>query len=228
MTKKLLIVEDDKTLLETTAYFLGNEGFQVTSATDGEKGFALACQEQTDLIILDLALPSLGGLEVCRMLRQKGLRTPIIMITGQKKDEIDKVLGLELGADDYLLKPFGQKELLARINAVLRRFHPEPRDIEEYSFDDIKLNFRAQTALKGKKSFYLTAKEFNLLKLLVSHEGEVVDRPRILNEVWGYDKFPTTRTIDTFIHNLRKKIERDPAHPVHLITVPWSGYKFLK
>lgn len=228
MTKKLLIIEDDKALLDTTACFLGNEGFQVISATDGEKGFALASQEQVDLIILDLMLPFLGGLDVCRMLREKGIRTPIIILTGQKKDEIDRVLGLELGADDYLLKPFGQKELLARIKAVLRRARPMPRELEEFSFGDIMVNFRAKNAFKGKESLYLTAKEFDLLKLLISHEGEVVDRAKILNEVWGYDKYPTTRTIDTFIHNLRQKIESNPAKPVHLITVPWSGYKFLK
>jgi two-component system, OmpR family, alkaline phosphatase synthesis response regulator PhoP len=228
MNKKLLIVEDDKTLRETTACFLGAEGFQVVSAPDGEKGFKLACQQNVDLIILDVMLPALNGLEICRMLREKGIRTPIIMLTGKKKEEIDKVLGLELGADDYLLKPFGQKELLARIRAVLRRGQPEAKDIEEYSFGDIVINFKKKTASKGKKDLYLTAKEFGLLKLLISHEGGVVSREMILNEVWGYDKYPTTRTVDTFVHNLRQKIENDPTQPVHLITIPWSGYKFLK
>jgi DNA-binding response OmpR family regulator len=228
MKKKLLIIEDNKALVETTTSFLDSEGFQIISATDGEKGLALACQEHIDLIVLDLKLPSLGGLDICRMLREKGILTPIIILTGQKKDEIDRVLGLELGADDYLLKPFSQKELLARIKAVLRRARPEPKGIEEYTFGDITINFKKKTAVKGKKDLYLTAKEFGLLKLLISHEGEVVDRDRILNEVWGYDRFPTTRTIDTFVHNLRQKIEKDPAKPVHLMTVPWSGYKFQK
>jgi len=228
MKKKLLIIEDNKALLETTSCFLGAEGFQIISATDGEKGFALACKEHVDLIVLDLMLPSLGGLDICRMLREKGIHTPIIILTGQKKDEIDRVLGLELGADDYLLKPFGQKELLARIRAVLRRGQPEPKDIEEFSFGDMTINFKKKTAAKGKKDLYLTAKEFGLLKLLIFHEGEVVSREMILNEVWGYDKFPTTRTVDTFVHNLRQKIEKDPAKPVHLITIPWSGYKFQK
>jgi DNA-binding response OmpR family regulator len=228
MKKRLLIIEDNKAFLETTSCFLEAEGFQIISATDGEKGFALACKEHVDLIVLDLMLPSLGGLDICRMLREKGIHTPIIILTGKKKDEIDRILGLELGADDYLLKPFGQKELLARIKAVLRRGQPEPKDIEEYFFGDIGINFKKKTATKGKKDLYLTAKEFDLLKLLISHEGEVVGREMILNEVWGYDRFPTTRTVDTFVHNLRQKIEKAPAKPAHLITIPWSGYKFQK
>jgi DNA-binding response OmpR family regulator len=150
------------------------------------------------------------------------------MLSGKKKEEIDKVLGLELGADDYLLKPFGTKELLARIRAVLRRSKPEVPEVEECSFGNVYLNFKKQIATKGKKDLSLTAREYALLKLLISQEDEVISRDTILNEVWGYDKFPTTRTVDTFIHNLRQKIEDNPAKPVHLITVPWSGYKFQK
>lgn len=150
------------------------------------------------------------------------------MITGKRREEIDRVLGLELGADDYITKPFGKKELMARIRAVLRRTKTEERELDEYSFGDVYLDFKKQTASKGKKTLYLTAKEFNLLKYLITHEGAVVSRERILDKVWGYDKFPSTRTIDTFIHSLRQKIEDDPSHPVHLITVPWSGDKFQK
>jgi DNA-binding response OmpR family regulator len=226
--KKILIVEDDKALLEAFRSFLETENFKVISSSDGEEGFQLACQEKIDLILLDFTLPSLSGLEICKRLRTKGIMTPIIMLTGEKKEEIDKVLGLELGADDYLLKPLGTKELLARINAVLRRTKPETAEVEEYSFGDIYLNFKKQIASKGKKELCFTAKEFGLLKLLTSCEGEVVSRETILNEVWGYDKFPTTRTIDTFIHHLRQKIESNPAKPVHIITVPWSGYRFQK
>jgi len=226
--KKILIVEDDKALLETFKSFLETENFIVISSSDGEEGFRLACQEKIDLILLDFTLPSLSGLEICKRIRAKGIMTPVIMLTGEKKEEIDKVLGLELGADDYLIKPLGIKELLARINAVLRRTKPEAAEIEEYSFGDVYINFKKQIASKGKKELYLTAKEFGLLKLLISYEGEVVSRKTILNEVWEYDKFPTTRTIDTFIHHLRRKIEDKPAKPVHLITVPWSGYKFQK
>lgn len=226
--KKILIIEDDKAFLETLTSSLETENFKIVSATDGEKGFQLACQEKVDLIILDLVLPSLSGIDICQKLREKGIMYPIIMLSGKKKEEIDKVLGLELGADDYLIKPFGTKELLARIRAVLRRSKPEAPEIEEYSFGDVYLNFKKQIASKEKKELSLTAREFALLKLLICHEGEVVSRNTILNEVWGYDKFPTTRTVDTFIHNLRQKIEDNPTKPVHLLTVPWSGYKFIK
>jgi len=226
--KKILVIEDDQSLLETLTSLLEAENFKVISAMDGEEGFQLASREKIDLIILDVGLPSLGGLEVCKGLRAKNVITPIIMLTGEKKEEIDKVLGLEFGADDYMIKPFGAKELLARIKAVLRRFQPDAGEIEEYSFGDVHINFKKQTAFKGKEELYLTAKEFGLLKLLISHEGEVVSRDLILNEVWGYDKFPTTRTVDTFIHHLRQKIEDKPSEPVHLITVPWSGYRFKK
>ncbi len=226
--KKILVVEDDLALLETLRSFLEIENFKVMSASDGEEGFQLACQENVDLIILDLVLPSLSGIEICQKLRAKGVMTPIIVLTGEKKEEIDKVLGLELGADDYVTKPFGTKELLARIKAVLRRGKIETAEVEEYSFGDVYINFKKQIASKAKNELYLTAKEFALLKLLVSHEGEVVNRETILNEVWGYEKFPTTRTIDTFIHHLRQKIEDNPSNPVHLITVPWSGYRFKK
>lgn len=226
--KKILIIEDDKSLVETLTSLLEAENFKVISASDGEEGFQMASRQEYDLIILDVGLPSLGGLEVCKGLRAKNILTPIIMLTGEKKEEIDKVLGLEFGADDYMVKPFGAKELLARIKAVLRRFQPEVGQIEECSFGDVHINFKKQTATKGKKDLYLTAKEFGLLKLLISHEGEVVSRDLILNEVWGYEKFPTTRTVDTFIHHLRQKVEDKPSEPVHLITVPWSGYKFRK
>jgi DNA-binding response OmpR family regulator len=226
--KRILIVEDDRSLREALTAFLKVENFEVISASDGEEGFRLANQEKMDLIILDLGLPLMGGLDVCKGLREKRIMTPIIMLTGEKKEEIDKVLGLEFGADDYVTKPFGMKELLARIKAVLRRFKPEAAEIEEYSFEDVSINFKKQTAFKGKQALYLTAKELSLLKFLITHEGEVVSRNDILNEVWGYDRFPTTRTIDTFIHNLRQKIEGKPSQPAHLITVPWSGYKFQK
>ena len=213
---------------ETTAAFLSSEGFEVETAEDGRSGFELGCRLKADLIMTDLMLPGLNGLEICRKLRDKGIDTPIIILTGQKKDEIDKVMGLELGADDYLTKPFGQRELLARVRAVLRRGRLAPKDIEEYAFGGVALNFKKKTATKGGKEIYLTAREYDLLKLLIVRESEVVDRETILNEVWGYEKFPTTRTVDTFIHNLRQKIEKDPSAPRHLLTIPWAGYKFQK
>ena len=226
--KKILIIEDDEALLQTLKTALELENFEVMSATDGQEGFERACEKKSDLILLDWVLPSMNGLEVCQSLRSKNIETPIIILSGQKREEIDKVLGLECGADDYILKPFGTSELVARVKAVLRRTRLDDMKLTEYSFGDIRIDFKKQTTHKGKKEIHLTTKEYSLLKLLMSHEGEVVSRETILNAVWGYDKFPTTRTVDTFIHNLRKKIERDPSHPIHLLTVPWSGYKFQK
>ncbi len=228
MSKAILIIEDDKALRETTTAFLEGEGFRVFGAGDGALGLKLAEKEKPDLILLDIMLPSKGGFEVCRTLRGKGSPTPIIIVSGEKKEEIDKVLGLELGADDFVTKPFGLRELLARIHAVLRRGAPAPVTIDEAAFGDVKIDFRRQTAFKAGAEVHLTAKEYALLRLLIGREGEVVGRDVLLNEVWGYEKFPTTRTVDTFIHNLRRKIEDDPAHPTHILTVPWSGYKFQK
>jgi len=227
MKRKILLVEDDPVLRETTAAFLDSEGFQVKACSDGEQGLKAALADNPDFIILDIMLPGMAGFEVCRRLREKGCATPVIFLSGRKKDEIDKVMGLELGADDYMLKPFGQRELLARVNAVLRRARPEVKAAEEVAFGDLRVNFKTKTAVKGGRDLALTAKEFGLLEILVAHEGEVVGREMILNEVWGYEKFPTTRTVDTFVHNLRQKIEKDPSRPAHLLTVPWMGYKFV-
>lgn len=226
--KRILLIEDDEALRKTLTIALEAEGFSVLSTADGRQGLDLGLKEKADLIALDMVLPSLGGLEVCRELREKKVQTPIIMLSGKKMEEVDKVLGLELGADDYLLKPFGPREFLARVRAILRRSRPGPVELEECSFGDVSVNFKAQTAAKGKKTLRLTAKEFGLLKLLISREGEVINRNTILNEVWGYKKYPTTRTVDTFIHNLRHKVEKDPTRPRHLLTVPWSGYKFKR
>jgi DNA-binding response OmpR family regulator len=228
MKKKILLIEDEAALREATAAFLESEGFHVVAAEDGRKGLETALKGTADLIVMDLMLPSMSGLEICRALREKGVSSPIIMVTGQKRDEIDKVMGLDLGADDYLLKPFGQRELLARIHAVLRRTAPPAPPLASVSFGDVAIDFKKKTAVKGKKELYLTAKEYDLLHFLTAHEGEVIDRDTLLNQVWGYETFPTTRTIDTFVHNLRKKIEKDPSRPVHLVTIPWSGYKFKK
>jgi len=178
--KRILIIEDDRSLCEALTAFLKAENFEVISASDGEEGFRLANQEKMDLILLDLGLPVMGGLDVCKGLREKRIMTPIIMLTGEKKEEIDKVLGLEFGADDYIIKPFGMKELLARVKAVLRRFKPEALEIEEYSFGDISINFKKQTASKGKHELYLTADKKSriiLLSLPISsrHLGLVIN-----------------------------------------------------
>jgi DNA-binding response OmpR family regulator len=226
--KKILIVDDDLALRESLAVVLETEGLKVAQARDGREGLTKAKEWGPDLIIMDLVMPQIGGLDACRKLREEGIQTPIIILTGEKKEEIDKVLGLELGADDYMVKPFGTSELVARVHAVLRRGQPQPAALEDVTFGNVHLNFKKKTASKAGKVIHLTAKEFGLLELLISRESEVITRETILNEVWDYDRFPTTRTIDTFMHNLRKKIEDDPTNPAHLITVPWSGYKFQK
>ena len=225
---RVLIIEDDAGLAETLKAALEAETYSVVHADNGEEGLRIASEEQFDLLLLDLVLPGLAGLEVCRRLRERRVMTPLIFITGEKKEEIDKVLGLELGGDDYITKPFGTRELLARIKAVLRRSRDGVPDLEEYNFSDVRLNFKKRTAYKGDRELILTAKEFGLLELLIRHEGGVVNRDTILNEVWGYDKFPVTRTVDTFIHGLRKKIEHDPARPAHLLTAHGTGYRFIK
>lgn len=226
--KKILVIEDDKALLTTLAAALETENFSVTSAVDGQEGFKLGKKGTFDLICADWVLPSLNGLEVCRKLRAAGINTPLIFITGEKKDEVDKVLGLELGADDYIIKPFGMREFTARVKAVLRRAQPEIPEMEKCSFGKNTIDFKKQVLTNQNKEYPLTAKEAQLLKYMLAFPGEVLSRDRILNQVWGYETFPTTRTVDTFIHNLRKKIEDDPSEPKHLITVPWSGYKLKK
>ncbi len=226
--RHILLIEDDAALAETLTAALVAENYAVTHSADGETALRLAGSREFELLLLDLVLPSLSGFEVCQKLREMGVMTPLIFLTGEKKDEIDKVLGLELGGDDYIIKPFGTRELLARIKAVLRRTQEELPDLAEYCFGDIRLDFKRQTASKAGEELSLTVKEFGLLELLIQNEGGVVARDTILNEVWGYDRFPVTRTVDTFVHSLRKKIERDPARPVHLLTVHGVGYKFVK
>jgi len=226
--KKILIIDDDRALRQTLAAALETEGYGVAEAGDGREGLNKALQGNYDLVVLDIVMPTLGGLEVCRKLRESGRQIPVIILSGKKKKEVDKVLGLELGGDDYLTKPFGPNEFIARVHAVLRRSRPEVPEIEECSFGAIAVDFRKKIATKAGRDLHLTAREFSLLKLLAACEGQVVSRETILNKVWEYEKFPTTRTIDTFMYNLRRKIEDDPAAPKHLVTVPWSGYKFQK
>jgi len=226
--KKILIIDDDRVLRQTLAATLEAEGYGVAEAADGREGLNKALKTAFDLIVLDVVMPSLGGLDVCRKLREAGRQVPLIVMSGKKKKEVDKVLGLELGGDDYLTKPFGTDEFMARVHAVLRRSRPEIPEIEDVSFGDVAVDFRTKTATKGGRPLHLTAREYGLLRLLAGSEGQVVSRETILNKVWEYEKFPTTRTIDTFMYNLRRKIEDDPSAPKHLVTVPWLGYKFQR
>jgi DNA-binding response OmpR family regulator len=223
--KKVLIVDDDRVLRQVLAAALETEGYAVSEAGDGREGLTKALKGSFDLVVLDVVMPSLGGLEVCRKLREAGRHVPLIVLSGKKKKEVDKVLGLELGGDDYMTKPFGTDEFIARVHAVLRRSRPEVPEIEDCSFGEVAVDFKKKVATKGGRDLHLTAREFSLLKLLAACEGQVVSRETILNKVWDYEKFPTTRTIDTFMYNLRHKIEDDPTAPKHLVTVPWLGYK---
>ena len=226
--KHILIIEDNVPFAETLVVALELENYKVDHSPDGEQGCLMAESLEIDLLLLDLVLPSLSGIEICKRLRGKGINVPIIFITGEKKEEIDLVLGLELGGDDYITKPFGTRELIARINAVMRRAGESISIPEEYVFSEIRIQFKKRVAHNRDKEIYLTAKEFDLLELLICNEGGVVSRDSILNEVWGYDKFPVTRTIDTFMHSLRHKLEKNPSQPQHLLTIHGKGYKFVK
>jgi DNA-binding response OmpR family regulator len=224
---KILIIEDDPAILRGLQEGLSEERMTMLTATDGEKGFRLAIREQIDLIILDIMLPGKNGIEICRDLRNKGNHTPILMLTS-KKHESDKVLGLEIGADDYMTKPFGMRELIARIHALLRRKQNVQGTLQTSKFGAISVDFVKQELYKGKKAVKLSAKEFQLLKYFVEHPGDVISRDQLLDDIWGYDITPTTRTVDNYILSLRKKIEQNPSNPRHLITIHTAGYKFLK
>ena len=225
--KKILIVEDDPAISKGLVDFLENESFHTTSFLDGEKGYYAAKEGNYDLVLLDVMLPGKNGMDICRDLRKEKISTPIIMLTS-KQEEIDKVLGLELGADDYITKPFSIRELLARIKAVLRRETKIEEDIEEYTFGNVYINFKAMEANKDNKPIELSNLEYKVLKYLCQRENTVVNRNTLLDEVWGYENYPSTRTIDNFILSLRKKFEDDPSKPKYLLTVHSVGYKLVK
>ncbi len=222
---KILIVEDEEAILMVLEDNLRLEGYEVESAIDGEKGFSMAKESNFDLIILDIMLPRMDGFEVCKQLRQAGITIPILMLTA-KSQEIDKVLGLELGADDYVTKPFSPRELLARVKALLRRSKQVQQAIDEYKFGEVKVDFKRYEMKKGGRPVFLTALEFSLLHFLVKNKGQVISRDTILDEVWGKDVYIQPRTVDKHIAELRKKIEDDPALPEHIIGVRGVGYKF--
>jgi len=227
MNEKVLIIEDEADLVKGLKLNLADEGYEVSWAFDGEEGLRKALEEAPDLIILDIMLPKMSGLEVCRELRQKKANVPIIMLTA-KGEEVDKVVGLEIGADDYITKPFSIRELLARIKAHLRRDRRDLRTVPKtFVFGDVEVDFvHFKVKCRGRESD-LTSLEVEILKYLIAHKGEVVSREALLDKVWGYEKFPTTRTIDNHILKLRKKIEDDPAHPTHIFSVYGEGYRFM-
>ena len=223
---KILIIEDDASILLPLEDNLKLEGYEVSSATDGSEGLAMAREGHYDLIILDIMLPQLNGLEVCRQLRQDKNMTPVLMLTA-KSQEVDKVLGLELGADDYVTKPFSPRELLARLKAILRRTRQIQEGIDFYRFGDVEMDFTKYEAKKDGEPLDLTALEFALLHLLIANHGQVVHRDRILDEVWGEGVYIEPRTIDKHISLLRKKVEDDPQNPRFIVGVRSVGYKFV-
>lgn len=224
---KILIVEDQEDLAEGLEINFKKEGFAVSKTGTGESAINIAIKENPDLIILDIMLPGISGLDVCRDLRKKSVDVPIIMLTA-KADEIDRVVGLEVGADDYITKPFGIRELVARVNAQLRRRRPQQaQDLSRYRFGQIELDFEKYEATAKGEAIELSQKEYKILRYFIQHRGQVVTRERLLNEVWGYEAYPTTRTVDTHILKLRKKIEDNPSSPKYLLSVHGEGYKFI-
>ena len=225
---KVLLVEDEPGLILTLSDRLKNEGFEVVAATDGKEGFDVATSKRFDLIILDVMLPRKNGFDVCRDIRREGIATPILMLTA-KGETIDKVLGLKLGADDYLTKPFETVELLARVEAILRRARQNETNetAGDFHFGDVLIDVKRAEVSKMGTLIDLSAMEFKLLKFLVENCGNVHTRDELLDSVWGYDATPTTRTVDVHIAWLRQKLENNPKHPKHIQTVHGMGYKFV-
>lgn len=223
---KILVVEDDPAILRGLTDNLRFDSYEVLAATDGESGYRLLKEKKPDLVILDLMLPKLSGYELCRRVRSEGLTVPILMLTA-RGEEADRVLGLDLGADDYVKKPFSVRELMARIRALLRRAYP-PRPLpDELRFEDVIVDFRRFEASRGGKVLEMTPKEFGVLRVLVSRSGEVVTRDELLDQVWGFENYPTTRTVDNHLSQLRTKLEKNTADPVHLVTIHGVGYKWV-
>jgi two-component system alkaline phosphatase synthesis response regulator PhoP len=223
---KILIVEDEPGMVQGLRDNFEFEGYQVLSAMDGVAGLERALADSPDLVILDVMMPRMSGLDVCKQLKAKRPAIPIIMLTARGQ-EVDKVVGLELGADDYVTKPFSIRELLARVKAVLRRAGSLPKDKDRYNFGEIEVDLRSCQVSRNGKSLDVSSKEFDLLKYFLCHPGEALTRDRLLEDVWGYDKFPTTRTVDAHIVRLRQKLEPKPDDPRFFLTVHGTGYKFV-
>ncbi len=223
--RKVLIVEDDQAMAVALSDGFTYEGFKVEVARDGSTGLRMATGRDVDLIILDVMLPRMSGLDICRQLRSDGNGTPIIMLTARGQ-EIDKVLGLKTGADDYVTKPFSFLELMARVEAVLRRASKPDAAVELLRFGDVELCFKNFEARKAGRSIELSPREFKIIRYFAERRGEVVSRDQLLDAVWGYDSLPLTRTVDMHIAKLRQKIEDVPSDPRYIITVHRVGYKF--
>lgn len=223
----ILVVEDDPSILRGLELNLQVEGYSVVTASDGEEGLKRALERRPDIILLDVMLPKLSGFDVCRQLRKQGLKMPIIMLTA-KSQEIDKIMGLELGADDYVTKPFSVAEVVARVNACMRRSKQFETSETSYTFGPYVLDVKGQVLRKNNAEIELSQKEFQMLKLFLENEGKVLSRQEILAKVWGFDYYGTDRTVDNFINKLRQKVEDDINNPVHILTMRGSGYKFTR
>jgi two-component system alkaline phosphatase synthesis response regulator PhoP len=223
--KRLLLVEDEPGLVLTLRDRLTREGYSVDTSADGESGLERAAGEAFDLVLLDVMLPRVNGLDVLRELRKRGIETPVIMLTA-KGQIADKVVGLKLGADDYVTKPFEMMELLARIEAKLRRAPLTPHPTDGYQFGEVRVDFRRAEVTKAGAPLELSAREFQLLKYFIEHRGATLTREELLNEVWGYNAMPSTRTVDVHVAWLRQKIEPNSRHPQYILTVHGMGYKF--
>jgi len=223
---RILVVEDDPTILRGLADNLAIESHEVLTAMDGERACSIVREHKPDLVILDLMLPRMSGYDVCRTLRGEGITTPIMILTA-RGEEADRVLGLDLGADDYLTKPFSLRELMARVRALLRRARAATPLIDALRFEDVVIDFKRYDARKAGRPIEMTKKEFGVLRYLAARAGEVATREELLDEVWGYDAMPTTRTVDNHVASLRAKLEADPSQPRHLQTVHGVGYKWV-
>jgi DNA-binding response OmpR family regulator len=222
--ERILIVEDELPMRTALEDVLAAEGYRVLSAADGERGLRRAIEEKPDLVLLDIMMPRLDGYGVCAELRRLSNPVPILMLTAKGQVE-DRVMGLDAGADDYLVKPFSTEELLARVRALLRRTRRQTRAPAKLRLGEVEIELARQTAVRGRRTVHLTAKEFAMLRLMAEAEGEPVSRERFLDAVWGYTAFPTTRTVDNHIASLRAKLETDPEQPRWIKTVHGVGYK---
>jgi two-component system alkaline phosphatase synthesis response regulator PhoP len=223
---RILIVEDEPAMVAGLRDNFEYEGYEVISANDGVEGLEKAINDQPDLVVLDVMMPRMSGLDVCKQLKSRRPAIPIIMLTARGQ-EIDKVVGLELGADDYVTKPFSIRELMARAKAVLRRATPHTPVSEIYRFSDVEVNVRSNQVLRAGRQVELSAKEFALLAYFVAHPAETLTRDKLLDAVWGYENYPNTRTVDTHIVHLRQKLEPNPEEPRFILTIHGSGYKFV-
>ena len=222
--QRILIIEDETPMRTALADLLAVEGYRALTAADGESGLERALAEKPDLILLDVMMPKLDGFQVCAELRRLAMAVPVLMLTAKGQIE-DRVVGLDAGADDYLVKPFSTEELLARVRALLRRVERNTKSVMKLKLGEVEIDLARQTAVRGKKPVRLTAKEFSMLRLLAGAEGEPVSREKFLDAVWGYTAFPTTRTVDNHIASLRAKLEKNPNEPRWIKTVHGVGYK---